>query len=68
MAITALVLQNYTFLFSYTHRAIFRDFEFVHGFEKSRARAREARKLHYCTPNRVFGHTHYKLGFDGAER
>ena len=47
---------------------IFRDFEFVHGFEKLRACAREARKMHVCTPRRVFAHAHYKLGFDNAEK
>ena len=41
-----------------------RDFEFVHGVEKSRARAREARKMHW----RVFAHAHYKLEIDDAER
>ena len=47
---------------------VFRDFEFVHGVEKSRARAREARKMHFCTPRRVFAHAHNKLDFDDAER
>ena len=36
----------------------FRDFEFVLGVEKSRARAREARKMHFCTPRRAFAHAH----------
>ena len=40
----------------------------MHGVEKSRARAREARKMHFCTPRRVFAHAHYKLEFDVAER
>ena len=57
-----------TFQFSYTHRGVFRDFEFVHGVEKSQARAREARKMHFCTPRRVFAHAHFKLEFDDAER
>ena len=51
-----------------THRAVFGDSEFVHGVEKSRARAREARKVHFCTPRRIFAHAHYKLEFDDAER
>ena len=41
---------------------------FVHGVEKSRARAREARKMHYCTSRRVFAHAHNKLEFDDSER
>ena len=44
------------------------DFGFVHGVEKSRARSREALKMHFCTPRRVFAHAHYKLEFDDAER
>ena len=40
----------------------------MQGVEKSRARAREARKMHFCTPVRVFAHAHYKLEFDDAER
>ena len=47
---------------------VFRDFEFVHGVEKSRARAREVRKMHFSTLRRVFAHAHYKLEFDDAER
>ena len=47
---------------------VFRDFEFVNGVEKSRARAREARKIHFCTPRRVVTHAHYKLEVDDAER
>ena len=39
----------------------------MHGVEKSRARAREVRKMHFCTPRRVFAHAHYKLEFDDAE-
>ena len=65
MAITAVAWQIWTFQFSYTHRAIFRDFEFVHGFEKSRARAVDGAFLY---PRRVFTHAYYKLGFDNAER
>ena len=42
--------------FSYTYQAIFRDFEFEHGFEKSQARAREARKMLFCTPRQLFVH------------
>ena len=40
----------------------------MHGAKKSRARAREARKMHFCTPGRVFAHAHYKLEFGDAER
>ena len=40
----------------------------MHGVEKSRARVREARKMHVCTPRRVFSHAHYKLEFDVTER
>ena len=40
----------------------------MHGVEKSRARAREAQKMHLCTQMRVFAHVHYKLEFDDAER
>ena len=40
----------------------------MHGVEKSRALAREARKMHFFTPRRVFAHAHYKLEFDDAER
>ena len=40
----------------------------MHGVEKSRARAREAQKMHFCTPRRVFAHAHYKLEIDDAER
>ena len=40
----------------------------MHSVEKSRARAREARKVHFCTPRRVFAHAHYKLEFDDAKR
>ena len=40
----------------------------MHGVEKSRARTREARKMHFCTPRRVFAHAHYKHEFDDAER
>ena len=40
----------------------------MHGVEKSRARAREARKMHFRTPRQVFAHAHYKLEFDDAER
>ena len=40
----------------------------MHGIEKSRARAREAGKMHFCTPGRVFAHAHYKLEIDDAER
>ena len=47
---------------------VFRDFEFVHSVEKSRARAREARKMHFCTPRRVFAHANHKLEFDDAGR
>ena len=68
MAITPVALQIETFQFSLTHRAVFGDFEFVHGVEKSRACAREARKIHFCTPRRVFAHAHYKLEFDDAKR
>ena len=32
------------------------------------ALAREARKMNFCTPRRVFAHAHYKLEFDDAER
>ena len=39
----------------------------MHGFEKLRTCAREARKMHVCSPRRVFAHAHYKLGFDNAE-
>ena len=45
---------------------IFRDFEFVHGFEKSRTR--EAWKIHFCTARRVSAPAHYNLGFDNVER
>ena len=38
------------------------------GVEKSRACAREARKMNFCTQRRVFAHAHYKLEFDDAER
>ena len=47
---------------------VFRDFEFVHGVEKLRARAREASKMHFCTPRRVFTHAHYKHEIDDVER
>ena len=40
----------------------------MHGVEKSRALAREAWKMHFCTPRRVFAHAHYKLEFDDAKR
>ena len=40
----------------------------MHGVEKSRARARETRKMHFCTLRRVFAHARYKLEFDDAER
>ena len=40
----------------------------MHGVEKSRARAREARKMHFGTPRRAFVHVHYKFEFDDAER
>ena len=40
----------------------------MQGVEKSRARAREARKMHLYTPRLVFAHAHYKLEFDDAER
>ena len=40
----------------------------MHGVEKSLARAREARIIHFCTQRRVFAHAHYKLDFDDAER
>ena len=40
----------------------------MHGVEKSRVRAREARKMHLCTARRVFAHAHHKLEFDDAER
>ena len=45
-----------------------RDFEFLYGVEKSGARTREARKMHFYTPRRVFAHAHDKLEFDDAER
>ena len=44
------------------------NFEFAHSVEKSRARAREARKMHFCTQSRSFAHAHYKLEFDDVER
>ena len=44
------------------------EIEFVHGIEKSRACAREARKMHFCTPRQASAHAHYKLEFDDAER
>ena len=40
----------------------------MHGVEKSRARARGARKMYFGTPRRVFAHAHYKLEFDDAEK
>ena len=33
---------------------------FFHGVEKSRARAREARKMQFCTQRQLFVHAHYK--------
>ena len=66
MAITAAANSDFSVQVSYTHRAIVRDFEFVHGFEISRARAREARRIHLCTLMRVFAHAYYKLGFDNT--
>ena len=36
----------------------------MRGVKKSRARAREVRKMHW----RVFAHAHYKLEFDDVER
>ena len=40
----------------------------MHDVEKSRDRAPEARKMHFCTPRRVFAHAYYKHEFDDAER
>ena len=40
----------------------------MHGVEKSRARAREARKMHFCTTMRVYANANCKLEFDDAER
>ena len=40
----------------------------MHSFGKSRARAREARKMHVRTLRRVFPHAHHKLEFGDAER
>ena len=31
----------------------------MHGFANSRARARETRKMHFCTTRLVFAHAHY---------
>ena len=56
-----------TFQFSYTHRAVFIGYEFLHGVEESKARAREARTMHFCTPRREFAHAQYKLEFGNAE-
>ena len=68
MAITAPLHSKFShFSFYKLIGGVFRDFEFVHGVEKSRARAREARKMHFCIPRGVFAHVHYKLEFDDAE-
>ena len=67
MAITPLRSKFRHFSF-HKVEAVFRDYKFLHGAEKSRARARDARKMHFCTPRRVFAHTHNKLKFDNAER
>ena len=40
----------------------------MHSVEKSRARAQEAQKMHFCTPRRVFAHAHYNIEYDEAER
>ena len=39
----------------------------MHGVEKSRARAQEAEKMHFCVPRRVFAHAHYTFEFDDAK-
>ena len=36
----------------------------MHLVEKSRARVREASKMHFCIPRHVPLHVHYNLGFD----
>ena len=41
---------------AYSHTLIQRSFK--HGFEKSQAYACEERKMHFCTPMRVFAHAH----------
>ena len=40
----------------------------MHGLKKSRARARETRKMYFCTARQVFTHAHNTLEFDDAER
>ena len=53
-----LAIIDITVAYMYTHRAIFQDFECEHGLKKSQAHAREARKMHFCTLERVFAHAH----------
>ena len=65
MAITVVAKKIKTF--RDISSAIFRDFKFLFGYEKSRARARDAWKMHFCNPRPVSTHAHFNLRFDNTD-